>query len=363
MTLNEWQGKLTAYFAELRGTLNASGNPRPIFALEHNLSPAELVELTVCLRDHTNSSGPAARHYHAWSVYAAEIGYRFKGDEYWQTFGEGLPNWKDADRDCIKDAFYDFKRAFRGATPTGNWAKNFTIICWPITHAVLPMDLQRHLANLLYEVRGAFTHELLNDTSALGRLIAANSEGKSDRFRKFTEEHDFVGRIALALLSPESEASVGLLASHTLNRIARDLQAEQNAHAWLSAARQRASTVKMSGLKTRTTVLGFPLPEPDAQPSEQAPQERLELIIKQTGDETWSVVVRMPNLAHVESSNSMYQRAFTSQRSYIDDSGKSHFAPRYFTINHQDVVLRRWPEPGRSIIRFEPSPWSQTFAG
>ena len=360
MTLNEWQGKLTAYFAELRSTLNASGNPRPIFALEHNLSPAELMELTVCLRDHTNSSGPAARHYHAWSVYAAEIGYRFKGDEYWQTFGEGLPNWKDVDRDCIKDAFYDFKRAFRGATPTGDWARNFTIICWPITHAVLPMDLQRHLANLLYEVRGAFTPDLLNNTSALGRLIAANSEGKSDRFRKFTEEYDLVGRIALALLSPESEAAAGLLASHTLNRIARDLQAEQNAHAWLSAARQRASTVKMSGLKTRTTVLGFPLPEtpePDAQPSEQAPQERLELIIKQTGDETWSVVVRMPNLAHVESSNSMYQRAFTSQRSYIDDSGKSHFAPRYFTINHQDVVLRRWPEPSRSIIRFEPSPF------
>ena len=359
MTLNEWQQKLSAYFAELRSTLDSSENPRPIFAIEHALDSSELEELTVCLRDHIDSSGPAPHHYHAWSVYAAEIGYRFKGDEYWQTFGESLPNWKDSDRDCIKDAFYGFRKSFRGAIPSGNWAKNFTIICWPITHAVLPKDLQRHLASILYEVRGAFTPEVLNDTSALGKLIAANSEGTSSRFRKFAEEHDLVGRISVALLSPESEAAAGLLAAHTLKRITGDLQAEQNAHAWLNAARQRASTVKMNGLRNRITMPGVSLSEPlqtELKASEQIPHERLELIVKQEGDETWSVAGRMPNLAHIESSNATFQRAFASQRGYIDDSGKSHFAPRYFAINRPDVPLKNWPIPNRSILRFEPSP-------
>jgi hypothetical protein len=359
MTLNGWQERLAAYFAQLRSALDASGNPRPIFAIEHDLGPSELEALTVCLRDHTNSSGPATHHYHAWSVYAAEIGYRFKGDEYWQTFGEGLPNWKDVDRDCIKDAFHGFKKAFRGAIPAGSWAKNFTIICWPITHAVLPKDLQRHLASILYEVRGGFTPEVLNDTVALGKLIAANSEGTSSRFRKFAEEYDLVGRISVALLSPESEAAAGLLAHHTLNRITGDLQAEQNAHAWLNAARQRASTVKMSGLKTRAIMPGVSLSEPlqvELKVSEQIPQERLELLLKQEGDEIWSVAGRMPNLAHIESSNATYQRTFASQRGYIDDSGKSHFAPRYFAINRQEVGLKNWPIPNQSVLRFEPSP-------
>lgn len=360
MTLNEWQERLSTYFAALRSTLDAAGNLRPIFALEHDLDRAEYDDLVAGLREHTNSSSPATRHFYAWSVYATEVGYKFKGDEYWQTFAEDLPGWKtNEDRDSIKDAFYSFQKQFRGAVPSGNWAKNFTIICWPITHAVLPKDLQRHLARILYEVRGAFTPDLLNDTAALGRLIAANSEGKSSRFRKFVEEYDLVGRISVALLSPESAAAEGLLAPHTLKRITADLQAEQNAHAWLSAARQRASSVKLTGLRARPPVPGVSLPEPleaELQALEKASREHLELTIKQVGEETWSVVAVLPNLSHIERSNTAFQRVFTSQRGFIDASGKSHFAPRYFAINRQDVVLKNWPTPNQSILRFEPSP-------
>ena len=360
MTLNGWQERLSTYFAALRSTLDAAGNSRPIFALEHDLNPAEYDDLVAGLREHTNSSGPATRHYYAWSVYAAEIGYKFKGDEYWQTFAEDLPGWKTSeDRDSIKDAFYSFQKQFRGAVPSGNWAKNFTIICWPITHALLPKDLQRHLASILYEVRGAFTPDLLNDTTALGKLIAVNSEGKSSRFRKFVEEYDLVGRISVALLSPDSAAAEGLLAPHTLKRITADLQAEQNAHAWLSAARQRASSVKLTGLKTRPLMPGVSLSEPleaELQALERPPREHLELTIKQVGEETWSVVAVLPNLSHIERSNAAFQHVFTSQRGFIDASGKSHFAPRYFAINRQDVVLKCWPTPNQSILRFEPSP-------
>jgi hypothetical protein len=360
MTLNGWQERLSTYFAALRSTLDAAGNSRPIFALEHDLNPAEYDDLVAGLREHTNSSGPATRHCYAWSIYAAEIGYKFKGDEYWQTFAEDLPGWKTNEgRDCIKDAFYSFQKQFRGAVPSGNWAKNFTIICWPITHAVLPKDLQRHLASILYEVRGAFTPDLLNDTAALGKLIAVNSEGKSSRFRKFVEEYDLVGRISVALLSPDSAAAEGLLATHTLKRITADLQAEQNAHAWLSAARQRASSVKLTGLRTRPVTPGVSLSEPleaELLASEKAHRERLELTIKQVGEETWSVVAVLPNLSHIEPSNAAFQRVFTSQRGFIEVSGKSHFAPRYFTINRQDVGLKSWPTPNQSILKFEPTP-------
>jgi hypothetical protein len=357
MTLNGWQERLTTYFTGLRSSLDAAGNARPIFALEHDLTPAELEDLISGLREHTNSSSPATRHHYAWSVYAAEIGYKFKGDEYWQTFAENLPGWKiNEDRDSIKDAFYSFQRQFRGALPSGNWAKNFTIICWPITHALLPKDLQRHLANILYDVRGAFTPALLEDTGALGRLIALHSGGKSSRFRKFVEEYDLVGRISVALLSPDSAAAEGLLAPHTLKRITKDLQAEQNAHAWLSAARQKASSVKLTGLKTRSLMPGVSLSAPlkaELLASERAHQERLELTIKQVGEESWAVVALLPNLSHLEPSNAEFQKVFTTQRGVIDVSARSHFAPRYFAINRQDVALKNWPIPNQSILSFE----------
>ena len=243
--------------------------------------------------------------------------------------------------------------------PSGNWAKNFTIICWPITNAVLPKDLQRRLASILYEVRGAFTTALLKDTVALGKLVAANSEGTSSRFRKFVEEYDLVGRISAALLSPDSEAAEGLLAPHTLKRITADLQAEQNARAWLSAAQQRASSVKLTGLKSRSSIPYVSLPEALADELRlvnQESREHLEVTIKQIGEETWSVVAVLPNLSHIESSNALFQRVFAAQRSYIDASGRSHFAPRYFTFNRQEVVLKSWPAPHDSILRFEPSP-------
>jgi len=360
MTLNEWQERLSKYFTELRKTLELAGNTRPLFALEHNLNSAELGDLIASLREHLNSSGPAARHSYAWSVYAAEIGYKFKGDEYWQTFAQSLPGWKaHEDRDFIKDAFYRFKKDFRGVVPSGNWAKNFTIICWPITHAILPKDLQRRLARILYEVRGAFTSDLLANTTALGRLIAANSEGTSSRFRKFAEEYDLVGRISVALLSPDSEIAEGLLTQHTLKRITADLQAEQNAHAWLSAAQHRATSVKLTGLKTGHSLPSVRIAEPlESGPNtfERAPQERLELTIKQIGEEAWSVVAALPNLSHIEPSNAQFQRVFTSERSFIDDSEKLHFAPRYFAINRQDILLKSWPIANQSILRFGASP-------
>jgi hypothetical protein len=360
MTVNGWQERLAEYFSGLRAELNKAGNHRPIFALEHNLSKDEWDDLVTGLRDHTNFSGPATRHYFVWSVYAAEIGYRFQGDEYWQTFAEKLPGWsRQGDRDFIKDAFYSFQKRFHGAVPSGSWAKNFTIICWPITHAVLPKDLQRHLAGILYDVRGAFTPDLLNNTAALGNLIAANSEGTSSRFQKFVEERELVGRISAALLSSDTETAGQLLAPNTLKRITSDLQAEQSAREWLSAARQRASSVKLTGFKSRSLMPGVALSEVQSKEliaSEGEYREQLELTIKQTGEDTWALNAHLPNLSHLAPSNATFQRAFASQRSFIASSDRTHFAPRFFSFNRQDVPLMRWPVPNSSILRFEPSP-------
>ena len=69
------------------------------------------------------------------------------------------------------------------------WAKNFTIICWPIANAILPKDLQRHLAGVLFEISHLFSPAILSDPLALGALIEAHSEWTNSRFRQFAQQH------------------------------------------------------------------------------------------------------------------------------------------------------------------------------
>src|SRR5260370_27664343 len=91
MTLNGWQQRLTDHFAALRKMNSANGVTRPIFALEHGLADEELIDLTAGLREHTRWTRPANQHWLVCVVYAAEVGYKFAGDQYWQTFAEALP--------------------------------------------------------------------------------------------------------------------------------------------------------------------------------------------------------------------------------------------------------------------------------
>jgi len=358
MTLNSWQELLVEYFAALRQRLDANGNRRPLFALEHKLDPSKFGELVQELKIHTDNTGPADRHWAVWSVYATEIGYRFCGDEYWQTFAEDLPGWaKHEDRNFIRNALYRFYKQFQGPVPSGNWAKTFTIICWPITNAILPKDLQKHLASTLYDIRDSFTPDLLSKPEDLGRLIAVNADRSSSRFRRFANEHELVGRIAVALLRTEAEDANDLLEPHTLKRITQDLLAVHNARLWLQAARQRASNATMHGVRTKS----FQRPAPSnasegpARTIEEC-RERLELTARKTAEDCWSIKAILPNLSHLESQNSAFQTTFATRRSYIDVSDRTHFAPRAFTVNRQEVRLKDWPRPRKSIVRFEPSP-------
>jgi hypothetical protein len=147
------------------------------------------------------------------------MGYEYSGDEYWQTFAARTPGWTVIeDREYVRSIFHKFASRFGGARPSGRWADHFSIICWPITHAVLPTDLQQQLVQLIFEYRMALTADLLADPSALGRRLAARSGQYSSRFQYFAQNTDLLGQVAVALLAPENDGSPYLLGS-TLERI------------------------------------------------------------------------------------------------------------------------------------------------
>jgi hypothetical protein len=172
--LGDLHERLHAHFDGLRDARAAIG--APVFALEHGLAPAEIALLRQKVITVIGEGTIPVEAWLPFVVYATEIGYEFSGDEYWQTFESRTPGWAEVgDRPYLRDRFYEFRDLFGGAEPAGAWAKHFSIICWPITHAVLPADLQRHLVRLLFEYRRALTSDLLADPEELGRQLVVRS--------------------------------------------------------------------------------------------------------------------------------------------------------------------------------------------
>ena len=106
MDLGGWNQRLAEHF----GTLARDRKDIPLFALEHGLAPAEMLALSNELRAHILVSPPSPEHSLVWIAYAAEIGYGYAGDEYWQTFEEKTPCWTlNGTRGWIRDAFRAFQ--------------------------------------------------------------------------------------------------------------------------------------------------------------------------------------------------------------------------------------------------------------
>jgi hypothetical protein len=189
-------------------------------------------------------------------VYAAESGYGYVGDEYWPTFEGSTPGWRsNGDRNRIRGWFRKFAADYGGVVPKGAFADSFPIIAWPITHAVLPIYLQRNLAQLLFEFRTGLTTDLLRNPDALGARLASRAGSYTERFRVFCENTTLLGQVAAALLSGDDHESPYLLRS-TLGRLVDGLSKERQSRLWLASARQSASRVRSSGFRSEAKQVG-----------------------------------------------------------------------------------------------------------
>ena len=151
----------------------------------------------------------------------------------------------------VKRYFMAFADKYVGAVPAGAWARKFSIICWPVVHAVLPKVFQRQLAEILYDNRYRLTSSVIEDSERLGRLIEVASWGSSDRFRNLAQNHALIGQVAGALLTADDAELAGdeTLLQSTVRQIVRDLSFERVARTWLRAA-QAATRTSFKGLRS-----------------------------------------------------------------------------------------------------------------
>jgi len=351
MDLGAWNERLAEHF----GALARDRKDIPVFALEHGLAQAELLALQNMLRSSIQVSAPARDHQLVWVVYAAEIGYGYAGDEYWQTFEEKTPGWTlNGKRDWIRDAFIFFQKKFAAAKPSGPWAEHFSIIAWPITHAILPCDLQQQLARILYELRHSFSAELFDEPQRLGEFIAARSWHTSARFQNLVQASALVGQIAAALLLQGKEGFKTLLHPATLSRIGDDVDRERRGRDWLRSARRAA--------EERAKIRGLSIGKPTTTIFERRDEARLEverlgieprLVLRPIEGSRWEVSLEIPDLSHLLLRFPQVRNVLTESRCTVAGAAGRPLARGRCLHGPQRVAICRWPRPDDVLLKFD----------
>lgn len=386
-SLATWEKRLDSHFAFL--SKGRSANGWPVFALEHGLSDADLASLEASVRGAVVNrtvlkSGPLP-----WIIYAAEFGYGYTGEEFWQTFATETPDWPNTDfeRRSLRYQFEGFAAHYHGAEPEGRWGTFFKNIAWPITHAILPRDLQRQLARLLYDARLSFREDTFRVAESLGRHLKDNCRYRSARFQQFAENASLLGQIALALLlqdngtvgkkskahgAPPLEASHAgaaelthagestLILPVTLDRIVADLNRERESRDWLLEARraaQSATKVRIKGLA------GLHRHEPSGTGGEghtsELPATLIEphFFLREQLSGSWSMWVEFPNMRTVsEALPGTRNTLFNTQGCVVGARGVMLAKGRVVSDISPRVRLHDWPSISAPILSFEGAP-------
>ncbi|MFE3667101.1 hypothetical protein ACFXOR_29695 [Streptomyces sp. NPDC059164] len=345
--------RLHDHFRTLHEHRQALQPAAPVFALEHDLSSSDFELLQLAVRE-------AVRHgldtrFRTWwlpfVVHAAEIGYKYVGDEYWPLFTQQTPGWESSpgwsvptNRQRIKQWFKRFATDYGGAEPKGGFAANFNIIAWPITHAIMPADLQRQFAQLLFESRAVLTAELLGDPNALGACLASRTGGYSERFQIFCSNQSLLGQVAAAMLSGDEEDSPYLVRS-TLTRLVDDLTNEGQSRTWLTRAKHSANLVRSSGFLPTKSSMG---PANRGRPLAAATNPKLVL---RRVDGGWRPSLELPDLTPLQARNDQVGQELRNCRPKID--GRRQPLPRGKLLYPGEVTLSTWPRPESPIIQLE----------
>ena len=349
-TLDEWQRYLEGHFEDV--TLNKLDLPHePVtFALEHGLDDSARSALRDIIQLGVKRRALNLDHYLCWTTYASEIGYRYAGDEYWHTFNAQTPGWDQRDRRFIKSCFVKFSREYNGAVPQGAWAQHFSIICWPITHAILPNDLQRQLAEILYTIRHSVVMDEVDSPGQLGRLIASHSLGATTRFQQLASETELIGQIASALL--RDDRSGQWIEPQTLARITGDLNVEEQARSWLQDAKHHVSQrAKVRGLRRpqNSAAIG-------ARTGVRAPQPRIRpsMSLRPQQGGAWRLVIDAPNLNPLVRYYPDLQPLFAQAGLRLGNHARRYPA-RALLHSSLPVPQSVWPSPRSPLLSFDPS--------
>jgi len=350
--LAEWNARLEAHFQALARLREAHG--LPVFALEHGLDANERKSLAGQLNAALARGERTSNYWLLWVVYSAEQGYDYDGEEFWETFERRTPRWtQHFYRRSLRRWFEKFHERFDGFSPTGPWASQFSIIAGPITHALLPRDLQLQLARTLYDWRHALAKRIDTPPAELGHFLATMSYEASSRFRNFLQQEEIVGRIVIALLGGRTEAVERFIHPGTLDRIVTDLQKAGSGRAWLQDARKVVERARLHGTSSvhqGTNAGGGERKEPTLQ--ERKPEIRPALTLRRVSAREWTLVIELPSLRPIAEISSDLNKFLRQTRCQV--SGSQGALPAGWLLQgDQRRVLTSWPPTNEPVVKFD----------
>ncbi|RWI72237.1 hypothetical protein [Mesorhizobium sp.] len=286
--------KLQTHFRLLTAAKESAGHPT--YALEHGLSGDEVDQLRRALADDLKAHQRLRReHWLLWLVIAAEVGYDFDGNEYWISFANRVPSWRHfGDRYQIRRWFRAFEEQFGGYRPEGRWAEHFSIIAWPVAHAILPRDLQVQFARYLYDLRYELAKSAFGPQGDIGRVLQRFAPPGSSRFQNLLQHGELTSRLVLALRDEDVEGKDSTIYRPTLARIVGDLERHRSARTWLRDARHVLRDARFVGCGGLQGSGGPQSPEPSPQQAIGRTTPRLCATRSATGG--WTLGVWIPNL-------------------------------------------------------------------
>jgi hypothetical protein len=358
MALDSWQTRLHQHFTALAKERVASGHP--VFALEHNLGNDEIESLEADVRASLKVRPPSDAFWLPWVVYATEVGYKYDGEEYWRTFRQITPGWstcRSKPEEWLRGRFVGFHKTYHGIQPSGPWAAQFSIIAWPIQHAILPAYLQFHLAKLLYNLRFHFTAKQLADSSSLGEYIHAESGQSVKRLQEFTEEHALVGTIASALLLSGSETSNVALLPGTLKRLITDLESKQDARNWLHGAQDEVRRISLRGIartarEDSTSRSGTSRTAPVISKRE-IPEIECHLFLSPASPDVWNLYLETPDLTSLITRFPRFREVLSGSRCAVGSASAQYHPRGWLLSGPYHVPLTAWPQPGEVLFRLD----------
>lgn len=352
--LEEWQRRLDRHFTQL--ACSRSSSDLPIFALEHDLTTDEFREISALLRERLSLGLRLETHWLLWVVYATELGYDYDGDEYWHSFEERTPRWKDrGSRNLLRDWFARFRSSYHGVKPTGPWAEWFRIIAWPITHAILPRYLQWQFAKTLYNLRYRLAQSRDLNPATVGQLLAAHAWDGSSRFREFLQQEELAGRIVLALVGNTNVAGHDSIQPATLRRLVADLERVQSAREWLKET-QRYVADRIAGAgRAGSGLASADYVEDDTAESEarRSPNIRPGLMLRPMGASRWSLIAEIPPFTAIARLNPELHTFLLKTRCRIAGAGETWLPNAWLLSGTQRRALKSWPGAGVPLVSFE----------
>lgn len=356
LSLEQWQKRLERHFTELASARSTS--EFPLFALEHGLSEEEFGQIALLLRDRLSLGLRLEPHWLLWVIYATELGYDYDGDEYWDSFEKRTRRWRErGSRSQLRTWFSRFRTTYHGVKPSGPWADWFSIIAWPITHAILPKYLQWQFARTLYDLRYRLASLEAMSPNAVGQLLAANAWEASSRFRQFLQQEELAGRIVLALLNDRKVEGQSPIFAQTLERLVSDLEQVQSAREWLQETRRFVADRMQGAGRVSAEAERGPQTQNSRATGDAHPALRLRptLVLRRSGALTWSAVVEIPSFASVARLHPELRAFLLGTRCKIAGTGDTWMPNGWLFSSAQRRVLKSWPGGGMPLVKFERS--------